>query len=353
MIERPLRFGIVGCGVIGPTHARCIQELPGAELTAVCDIVPERSGRLAQQYGCESYTDYTAMLQHPDLDIISICTPSGLHAEMGITAARLGKHVIVEKPIDISLAKADALIAACREAGVRLSTISQHRFDPAVVELKTAIDAGRLGRLVFAGAYTQWYRAQAYYDSGDWRGTWEIEGGGALINQSIHYIDLMQYLVGPVESLQGYAGCLAHERIAVEDTAVAAVRFRSGALGVIEGMTSAFPGFCARLEIFGTRGGVVIEDDRIKEWRLQDGDAYAGSLEAGVSIAGSSSLDIWHHGHRRQIADVLDAVRSNRPPRVDGVEGRKPLEIVLAVYAASRSGQIQKLSAGEAPALPI
>jgi len=348
-----LRLGIVGCGVIGPTHARCIQELPGAELAAACDIVPERAQKLAHDFGCEAYTDTASMLQRPDLDIVNICTPSGLHAEMGIAAARFGKHVIVEKPIDISLAKADALIAACREAGVRLSTISQHRFDPAVVELKAAIDAGRLGRLVFAGAYTQWYRAQAYYDSGDWRGTWQIEGGGALINQSIHYIDLMQYLAGPVESLQGYADCLAHEKIAVEDTATATVRFRSGALGVIEGMTSAYPGFCTRLEIFGTQGGVVIEDDRIKEWRLRDGEAYSGSLEAGSSIAGSSSLDIWHHGHRRQIADMLEAVRSNRPPRVDGVEGRKSLEIVLAVYAAARSGQIQKLPAGDTPALPV
>ena len=348
-----MRLGIVGCGVIGPTHARCIQELPGAELAAACDIVPERAQKLAHDFGCEAYTDTASMLQRPDLDIVNICTPSGLHAEMGIAAARFGKHVIVEKPIDISLAKADALIAACREAGVRLSTISQHRFDPAVVELKAAIDAGRLGRLVFAGAYTQWYRAQAYYDSGDWRGTWQIEGGGALINQSIHYIDLMQYLAGPVESLQGYADCLAHEKIAVEDTATATVRFRSGALGVIEGMTSAYPGFCTRLEIFGTQGGVVIEDDRIKEWRLRDGEAYSGSLEAGSSIAGSSSLDIWHHGHRRQIADMLEAVRSNRPPRVDGVEGRKSLEIVLAVYAAARSGQIQKLPAGDTPALPV
>jgi len=352
-MERPLRFGIVGCGVIGPTHAHCIQELPGAELTAVCDIVPERAGRLAQQYGCEAYTDTASMLQRPDLDIVCVCTPSGLHAEMGIAAARLGKHVIVEKPIDVSLAKADALITACREVGVKLCTISQHRFDPAVVELKSAIDSGKLGRLVFAGAYTQWYRAQAYYDSGDWRGTWEIEGGGALINQSIHYIDLMQYLAGPVESLQGYTACLAHKKIAVEDTAVAAVRFRSGALGVIEGMTSAYPGFCARLEIFGTQGGVVIEDDRVKEWRLRDGEGYSGSLEAGSSIAGSSSLDIWHHGHRSQIADMLEAVRSDRLPLVDGNEGRKPLEIVLAVYAAARSGQIQKLSAGDTPALPV
>jgi UDP-N-acetyl-2-amino-2-deoxyglucuronate dehydrogenase len=347
LIERPLRFGIIGCGVIGPTHACCIQELPGAELTAACDIVPERAQKLAQDFDCEAYTDYQAMLQRPDLDIVCVCTPSGLHAAMGITAARAGKHVIVEKPIDISLPKVDALITACRQAGVKLCAISQHRFDPAVVELKAAIDSSRLGRINFAGAYTQWYRSQAYYDSGDWRGTWELEGGGALINQSIHYIDLMQYLAGPIESLQGYTASLAHERIAVEDTAAAVVKFRSGALGVIEGMTSAYPGFCARLEIFGSKGGVVIEDDRIKEWRLQDGEAYTGSLEAGTSITGSSSHDIWHHGHRRQIADMLEAVHCNRPPQVDGMEGRKPLEIVLAVYAATRTGETQRLGEAE------
>jgi predicted dehydrogenase len=334
-----LRFAILGCGVIAPTHAYCILQQPGTEITAVCDILPDRAERLSKAFAGEIYTDYRQMLQRKDIDVVSICTPSGMHAEMAIAAAQAGKHVIVEKPIDVSLEKADRLIAACRSARVSLACISQHRFDPAVVDLKAAILAGRLGQLNFSGSYTQWYRSQEYYDSGDWRGTWELEGGGALINQSIHYIDLQQYLMGPVEQLFAYTATRAHTRIEVEDLAVASLRFQSGALGVIEGMTSAFPGFCTRLEIFGSRGGVVIEDDHVKEWRLADGETYSAPSAPVHSIASSSSLNIWPEGHGRQYQDILATLREGRPSSVDGREGRKPLAIVLAVYASARSGK--------------
>lgn len=336
---KTIRFAILGCGVIAPTHAHCILQQPGTQITAVCDILPDQAKRLSQSYGGDVYTNFHEMLLRPDIDVVSICTPSGMHAEMGIAAARAGKHVVVEKPIDISIEKADRLIEACQSAGVSLTCISQHRFDPAVVDLKVAIQAGKLGKLNFGGSYTQWFRSQAYYDSGDWRGTWALEGGGALINQSIHYIDLLQYLMGPVDQLSAYTATRAHERIEVEDLAVASLRFKSGALGVIEGMTSAYPGFYTRLEIFGSNGGIVIEDDRVKDWRLRSGEEYIAPPQSGQSIAGSSSLNIWPEGHGRQYEEILSALRSGQPSSVDGQEGRKPLALVLAVYASAREGR--------------
>jgi len=336
-MNKPLNFALVGCGVIAPCHARCIAELENARLVAVCDTVEAKARKLAETYPADVYTSYHELFQRDDIDIVSVLTPSGLHAEVGIAAARSGKHVIVEKPMDVSLAKADALIEACRQAGVKLCCISQHRFDPAVQDLKLAIADGKLGQLNFCGAYTHWYRAQSYYDSGDWRGTWALDGGGALMNQSIHYVDLLQYVMGPVEEVYARTAALAHVRIEVEDIAVATVKFRSGAVGVIEGMTLAFPGFCARLEVFGEDGGVIIENDQVKEWQLRSGEKYDRPPTEAHLIVGTTSADIWHHSHRRQIAEMMQAVWEGREPLCNGSEGREPLEIVLAIYQSART----------------
>ena len=343
-MESTIRFGIIGCGVIGPTHARSISEIEGARLVAVADVVEEKAQALAEMYEVEAYTDYHQMLERKDIDVVSIATPSGMHADMGIAAARAGKHVIVEKPMDVRLDKADALIAACRDQGVKLCVISQHRFDRGIVDLRKAIQEGRLGTLAFGGGYTQWYRAQEYYDSGDWRGTWALDGGGALMNQSIHYVDLLQYIMGPVEEIHAFTARRAHVRIEVEDVSAASLKFKSGAIGVIEGMTAAFPGFDARLEIFGSDGGVIIENDAVKEWRLRDGEDYLPPKEDIPLIVGTSSADIWYLGHRREIQDMVDAIREDRPPMVTGEEGRKPLEIILAIYESARTGQTIKLA---------
>lgn len=343
-MTEPLKFAIVGCGVISPTHARSIHELPDACLTAVCDIVPEKAQALAGVYPAEVYTDVGEMLRHADIDVVDVTTPSGTHADIGIAAARAGKHVLVEKPMDITLERADALIAACRETGVKLGVISQHRFDPAVMALRAAVQEGRLGRLNFGGSHTKWFRSQEYYDSGDWRGTWALDGGGALINQSIHYVDLLQYMLGPIDELSAYTGTLAHTRIEVEDVAVAALKFRSGALGLLEGSTSAYPGYCARLDVYGSEGSVIIENDQIIAWNMRSGESCPVQAEtAGGFIGGSSSKDIWHYAHRSQIAEMIAAIREDRKPMVDGEEGRKPLEIVLAVYESARTGRPVRL----------
>jgi UDP-N-acetyl-2-amino-2-deoxyglucuronate dehydrogenase len=338
-VDKTTRFAIVGCGVIAPTHARSIFELPGTEIVAACDVIEERARSFTDRFGGKTFTDYHEMFASETIDVVNVCTPSGLHAEVGIAAAQRGIHVIVEKPIDTTLEKANALIHACREADVKLAAIFQHRFDPSFVHLRKVVEEGKLGRLVFGGAYTQWYRSQDYYDSGDWRGTWEMEGGGALINQGIHYVDLLQHLMGPVERLHAFCTTLAHERIEVEDTAVASLHFKNGATGVIESLTSAYPGFCSRLEIFGTQGGIIIEDDQVKEYRLSNGEVYKDEQPTGSSIAGTSSVDIWHHGHRRQIADFLSALKQDNQPMVNGEEGRKALAIILAVYQSAKTGQ--------------
>jgi UDP-N-acetyl-2-amino-2-deoxyglucuronate dehydrogenase len=339
----PIRFALVGCGVIAPVHARSIDELPDAKLVAVCDILPEKAHLLSAFYPADEYIDYHEMLLRDDVDVVVVLTPSGLHAEVGIAAAEAGKHVIVEKPMDVSLAKADALIAACRKAGVKLCSISQHRFDPAVIALKQAVMAGQLGQLNFGGSHTKWYRSQEYYDSGSWRGTWELDGGGALINQSIHYVDLLQYVLGPVEELHAYCSSRAHERIEVEDIAVAAVKFRSGAIGLLEGSTAAYPGFVARLDVYGTNGSVIIENDQITQWQMRSEIPCPVEPEPSGFIGGTSSKDIWHLSHKRQIADMIAAIRADREPLVNGLEGRKPLEIVLAVYESARTGKTVRL----------
>jgi UDP-N-acetyl-2-amino-2-deoxyglucuronate dehydrogenase len=338
-MEKTLNFAIVGCGVIGPTHARAINHIPGLKLAAVCDIVPQKAQRLAETYSVDAYTDYREMFKRSDIDVINVTVPSGLHAQVGIAAAQAGKHVIVEKPIDVTLAQADALIRVCQTAGVKLSSISQHRFDQAIIDVKRAIAENKLGNLNFGAAHTKWFRAQAYYDGDDWRGTWALDGGGALMNQGIHYVDLLQYLVGPVAEVSAYSTTRAHERIEVEDIVVAAIKFKSGALGFIEGNTAAYPGFCARLDIYGSDGGVVIEDDLVKEWKLRCSETYQSAPNAGKAISGTSSASIWEDSHRRQIEDVANAIRKDRPPSIPGEEGRKSLEIVLAIYQSALTGK--------------
>lgn len=338
-----IRFAIVGCGVIAPTHTLCLAELPDARLVAVCDIIEEKAHQLASTYFCDAYANYVEMVQRDDIDVVLVLTPSGLHAQVGIAAARAGKHVVVEKPIDVTLEKADALIDACRQAGVSLSVISQHRFDPAIVALKQAVKEGRLGQLNFGSAQTKWYRTQEYYDSAGWRGTWELDGGGALMNQSVHYVDLLTYIMGPVEELHGYCALRAHERIAVEDVAVASLRFASGALGFLEGSTLAYPGFFTRLDVHGSLATVIVENDKVKEWVFRSGEICPVPAEPSGFIGGSSSQNIWHHAHKRQLADIIEAIRSQRPPLVTGEEGRRALQIVLAVYESARSGQPVRL----------
>ena len=239
-------FGIVGCGMISEFHARAIADARGARLVACLDRAPEAATRFAKKHAINSYSDLKGFLADPALDIVTICTPSGLHMEPAVAAANAGKHVIVEKPLEITLKRCDKIITACAKNNVVLSTIFPSRFHASSLALKQAIDKGRFGQLTLGDAYVKWFRTQEYYDSGQWRGTWALDGGGALMNQAIHSVDLLTWLMGPVVEVSAATATLAHDRIEVEDVATASLRFENGALGVIEATTAAFPGMAQK-----------------------------------------------------------------------------------------------------------
>ena len=341
-------FGIVGCGMIAEFHARAIAEIFDARLVAAFSRSPENGAKIAAlSIGeCRVFDDLDAMLAHPGLDIVCVCTPSGAHLEPAVRAARAGKHVVVEKPLEITVPRCDAIIRACDEAGVRLGAIFPSRFSPANVALKAAIDGGRFGRITLGDTHVKWWRTQEYYDSGKWRGTWELDGGGALMNQAIHNVDLLQWLMGEVESVQALTATLVHERIEVEDNAVAALRFRSGALGVIEASTGAYPGLLKRTEIHGEDGSARVEQDDITLWAFRDerpGDSEM-TTPAGAATGGAADPKaIGHAGHREQLLDFVRSIENNAPAQVDGREGRKAVEIIRAIYRSSRSGASVRL----------
>jgi len=350
-----LKFGILGCGVIGPHHARAITGLESAELVAVADVVPELAEKLAGEYECSPYASLEKMLSGVDLDAVCICTPSGMHAEDAITALRAGKDVVIEKPVDVTLKAADRLLEVQRATGRKVAVVSQHRFDAATRAIHEAVMNGEFGRLTSGSAEVRWWRAQSYYDSGGWRGTWDLDGGGVLINQAIHSIDLLQWLIGPVVEVTAYTGLLAHERIEVEDTAVAILKFSGGALGNIVATTAAYPGLTARIAVHGDKGSAVIDDDELRYFHAagehQEGDAYGaggdenqaeqvmkryGEVESRPGAgADPGSLSM---AHREQIQDFVEAVREDREPSIDLEEGRKPLAIIQAIYESARIG---------------
>jgi UDP-N-acetyl-2-amino-2-deoxyglucuronate dehydrogenase len=342
-------FGIVGTGVIAAIHADAIAllsktGLPGVRLVAVTDVAAGAAAAFAAAHGCPAEPDLGALLARPDIEVVCVCVPSGLHAEVGIRAARAGKHLVVEKPIDVSLAAADRLIDAARAAGVALTVISQHRFDPGLVELRRLLDAGALGRLVLGEASTKWYRSQAYYDSAAWRGTYAMDGG-SLMNQGVHYLDLLRWCLGPPAEVTAVCTTQAHQ-IEVEDTSLAIVRFASGAVGTILSSTAAYPGFPQRLEITGTAGTVIVEDGQITRRALAADRGQAAPAEPAAGPAGTAAADpaaLEVASHAAQLADLLAAVDSGGEPAVTGQDGRNALEIICAVYESSRSGQAVSL----------
>jgi UDP-N-acetyl-2-amino-2-deoxyglucuronate dehydrogenase len=348
-------FGIVGCGMIAEFHTRTINELPNARMVGAMSRKPANGAKIAAlaDGGCEVFGDLDALLAAPGLDVVCICTPSGAHMEPALRAAAAGKHVVVEKPLEITLDRCDAIIDACERAGVRLCTIFPSRFTAANRRLKEAIALGRFGRITLGDTQVKWWRSQEYYDSGGWRGTWQLDGGGALMNQAIHNVDLLYWLLGDVESITAHTATLAHTRIEVEDTAVASVRFKSGALGVIQAATSAYPGLLKRTEIHGDRGSARVEQDDITLWEFQekvpsDNEVYAAmAAQSGFKAGASDPRGITHIGHRDQLSDFLEAIDVGREPAVDGREGRKSVEIIRAIYRSAGSGQVVSLPLAE------
>lgn len=330
-------IGIAGTGMIAGVHADAINSISDCKLLVAYARNKNKVDEFASKYKTKAYSDYDEFLKTPGLEIVSICTPSGLHAEYGIKAAQAGKHVIVEKPIETTLEKADALIKACDDAGVKLAVIFQSRTLPDVIKIKRAIDKGLIGKLMLGDAIVKWYRSPEYYAPGSWHGTQALDGGGALINQAIHTVDLLQWLMGSVDTLFAFKSALRYPHIEAEDTLTATLRFKNGALGVIEAATSIKPGFKRRIEISGENGTIILDGDAITTWTIDDESENKDSAKQ-LTDGSSNPAAISFEGHRIQIEDMIYAVRDNRPPLIDGREARKSLELVTALYSSATSG---------------
>ena len=357
------RFVLVGAGVIGKQHGQVMTELADrVELVAVVDTHADRAEKLAAEHGAATYASLTEALAAVETDVVSICTPTGTHGALAIEALRAGRHVIIEKPAEITVGKTDEIIAAQREAGTLVAVISQHRFDRSTEIAVEAIARGELGRLTSGIAAIDWWRGQNYYDSGDWRGTWELDGGGALMNQGVHTVDLLVATLGRPVEVFAYTGTLAHQRIEVEDVTVGVVRFENGALGVLHATTAAYPGLSARLQVHGDKGSVVIDNDELTFIHVtpagSEGEEKAyGSLGSSANqiedyvtatgtgaSAGSDPAALSGDAHRRQYENFLAALAGEETLRVDLETNRQAIAIITGAYESARTGRPVRLA---------
>ncbi|HEX2862359.1 MAG TPA: Gfo/Idh/MocA family oxidoreductase [Lacunisphaera sp.] len=344
MSTPPLGFAVIGTGMIAGYHAQAIAQTPGARLVGVVSRSPEKGAAFAANHGIPVVTSTVeAMVARSDVHVINVTTPSGAHLDPALAAIRAGRHVVVEKPLEITPARCDELNAAAEKHGVRIAAIFQGRFGDGAQRVKAAIDAGRLGRLVLASAYVKWHRTREYYQTA-WKGTWDLDGGGALMNQAIHGVDLLQWFAGLPAEVSGRIARRVHTGIQADDTTVATLLFPDGALGTIEASTALWPGWSRRIELCGEHGSICLEDDHIAKWdfaKAEPGDDAIraarrdDALGSGAGVPGGISIA----GHLRQTSDLVEAVREGRPPAVDGREGRKAVALVHAIYESARTGK--------------
>ncbi len=353
-----VRLALVGAGVIGAVHGVVASLLADRiDLVAVADSRLDKAERLTAEHGGRAFASLGEALAGVEVDVVAVCTPTGRHGEIAIEALRAGKHVIIEKPAETTVAKVDEIVAAQQASDRLVAVISQHRFDPATEVAVAAIARGELGRITSGVVSIDWWRGQSYYDSGDWRGTWELDGGGALMNQGVHTVDLMVATMGRPVEVFAYTGTLAHERIEVEDVAVGVVRFESGALGVLHGTTAAYPGLSARLQVHGDRGSIVIDNDTLsfihvtptgdsaQERAYGDPNAainqvagYPEASGAAAPTAGSDPGELGSVAHRRQYENFLGALAGTEDIRVDLATNRQAIGIITGVYESARTG---------------
>lgn len=349
---KKLRFAIVGTGIIAEVHATALNECYNAALTAVFDQDCERASEFATRHGARAETTLDGLLACGDVDVVSITTPSGSRMEIALTAAGAKKHVLVEKPMEVTPERAQRIIDACRENGVELGCIFQARTGRNVQLIRRALEAGRFGKLIMAGAQVPWFRSQDYYDSAGWRGTWKLDGGGAMMNQSIHIIDLLCYLMGKPATVCGMTDTLTH-KIEVEDTAAAVVRFQNHSMATIAASTSCGLGFSRRLEIYGECGSAVLEDDRLTRWSFvdeRDQDEKIRRDGAQGDNLKSGHFDpkaIGHEGHRCLIEDFTRAIRSGERPMIPGSEGIEAIKLICGIYESARTGRLYHFDSGQ------
>ncbi len=344
MSSAPLGFAIVGTGMIAGYHAQAIAQTPGARLAGLVSRSPNKAKAFAAKHGIPVITaTLEEMVARPDVHVVTVTTPSGAHLDPALIAIRAGKHVVIEKPLETTPERADQIIAAAEKQGVKVAAIFQGRFGQGAQTVKQALDAGRFGRLVIASAYVKWHRTAEYYKTA-WKGTWKLDGGGALMNQAIHGVDLLQWFAGLPVEVFAWSTRRVHTGIEADDTTCATLKFADGALGTIEASTALWPGWSRRIEICGESGSVCLEDDHIARWdfaKAEPGDEAIrhakrdDALGSGAGVPGGISLT----GHLRQIGDLVEAIRDNRPPAIGAREGRKAVALVHAIYASAASGQ--------------
>lgn len=330
-------YAVLGCGNIGKLHAGVIVRLPKGRLVAVCDSNRASADALGTLYGCKVYYDMEAMLGDGEVDVVSVCLPSGAHREAVLACAARKKNVLCEKPIDISAPNAREMVEACDAAGVCFGVILQHRFDSAAMALHRAVDEGLMGKLLWGASRTIWYRDEEYF-ANPWRGTWQFDGGGALINQSIHYIDLLLSFFGPVKSVSGKCRTLCHHQIETEDVGVANLEFANGCIGTVEGSTACYPGLYAELCLFGEKGSAIIRNDHLLFYQLESGrcaalDAVMDVEKANTQHTGPAIPD---DSHYRQYEDYTDALLEGRQPKVTGADALHGIEVIKAIYTSSQ-----------------
>jgi predicted dehydrogenase len=340
-----MKFGIIGAGMIGHFHAKAITAMNGGSLHSVFDLRAEAAAKLADEYGAKAFSDIAAFLADPELEIVTIGTPSGAHLDPALAALNAGKHVICEKPLEITTERIDTLMAAAAANQRTLAAVLNRRFHPGMDAFKKAADEGRFGILTSASAYVKWYRDQAYYDSAGWRGTWALDGGGALMNQSIHTVDALLHLAGPAKSVQANAACLAHERIEVEDMLVAIVEFQNGARGVIECSTCTWSkdGHPARVQLAGTDGSVFLADESFELWDFRDERPEDAGIrrtlmkgqEAGLGANDPKAINFYQH--QRNFEEVVNAIHEGREPSTSATEARKSVALITAIYESARN----------------
>jgi len=338
-------FGIIGTGMIGNYHATAINQLKNGKLIAVYDQVPERAAAFADKYQVKSYSTLNDFLSDPNIDVVTNGTPTGSHMQPAIAGAEHGKHVICEKPLEVTLERIDRMIEAHEKAGTKLGGVFNSRYEPLNQALKKVVTSGRMGKLTYGGGFVPWYRSQEYYDQGGWRGTWKFDGGGALMNQGAHTVDLLQWLMGsPVKKITAFTALLSHERLEVEDNAVACLEFENGALGILHASTSLFPGLPMRVELGGTGGTFITETTCLKFFKLVEAKPEDEKLmeEFGKPAVIGGAADpkaISADNHRRNFESFLKALDDGREPEVSGVEARKAVQIILGVYESAKTGK--------------
>lgn len=341
-----MKFGIIGAGMIGQFHGKAITAMSGGELHSVFDLRLEAAEKLAGAFKAKPYGDMAAFFADPELEIVTIGTPSGAHFEPAMAAIEAGKHVIIEKPLEITTERIDQMVEAAKAKNVTIAAVLNRRFHPGMDAFKKAVDEGRFGVLTSASAYVKWYRDQAYYDSAGWRGTWALDGGGALMNQSIHTIDALLYLAGPVKSVQANTACLAHTDIEVEDIAVAILEFENGARGVIEGSTCSWSksGHPARVQLAGTEGSVFLADEAFEIWDFMheteaDKEVHGMLMqgaEAGLGANDPKAINFYQH--QRNFEEVVSAIKEGRAPSTNASEARKSVALIQAIYESAQNG---------------